>query len=426
MGAGFTTRAGCLLAAGVAAVLCGLVLGEYDLVRGGLIAVAIPLVASVIVRRSRVSIASQRDPGPIRVPAGEPVSVGLSVTNRALLPTGSLMLEDQLPPRTEGRARFVISTLGSRESRAASYRLPGLGRGRYVMGPLRLRLTEPFGLIDISRSFRSTTTAIVHPVVDELPPMTLPRSWDAGDNQSSHSIGSHGADDASIREYRQGDDLRKVHWRSSAKTGVMMVRHEERPWQGHTCVLVDTRGAAHSASTPAASDARETSSLEWAVSFAASVTNHLLRAGRETTLVAGTTLIRPSGHHDTVVDDELAMLQPSSDRDLLKTVDAARAAGRDSAIVAVLGALDVTSIHAVSDLRPRGSRSAAYAVVLDTATWLRHRPDRGAYLPTADAVAALRAAGWWVAVARQGDPTPTTWARLLEQSASHALGDARS
>jgi uncharacterized protein (DUF58 family) len=425
MAAGFTTRAGCLLAAGVAAVACGLMLGEYDLVRGGLVAIAVPLVALVIVRRSRVSIASQRDPGPVRVPAGEPVSIGLSVTNRALLPTGALMLEDQLPSQLDGRARFVISTLGSRESRSASYRLPGLSRGRYVLGPLRLRLTEPFGLIDISRSFRSTTTALVCPVVDELPPLTLPRSWDAGDNQSSHSIGSHGADDASVREYRQGDDLRKVHWRSSAKTGALMVRHEERPWQGHTCVLVDVRSRAHTASTPRADDARESSSLEWAISFAASVANHLLRAGRETTVVAGTTIIRPSGPSDTVVEDQLTVLQASGDRDLVSTVDAARAAGRDSAIVAVLGALDSPSMQSVSELRPRGSRSAAFAVVLDTPTWLRHQPPLVA-MSTEEAVAALRAAGWWVAVAHQGDSTPAVWSELLDQSSNRSLGDARS
>jgi uncharacterized protein (DUF58 family) len=425
MAAGFTTRAGCLLAAGAAAVLCGLVLGEYDLVRGGLLAIAVPLVASVIVRRSRVSIASQRDPGPVRVPAGEAVSIGLSVTNRALLPTGALMLEDQLPSQLDGRARFVISTLGSRESRSASYRLPGLSRGRYVLGPLRLRLTEPFGLIDISRSFRSTTTALVCPIVDDLPPMTLPRSWDAGDNQSSHSIGSHGADDASIREYRQGDDLRKVHWRSSAKTGALMVRHEERPWQGHTCVLIDVRSAAHGSSTPRAADARESSSLEWAISFAASVANHLLRAGRDTTVVAGSTIIRPNGQHDTVVEDQLTVLQASSDRDLIATADAARTAGRDSAIVAILATLDATSLQTVSELRPRGSRSAAFAVVLDVASWLGHEPHRTS-MSTAEAVATLRAAGWWVAVAAQGDSTPTVWSQLLDQSSNRSLGDARS
>ncbi len=165
--------------------------------------------------------------------------------------------------------------------------------------------------------------------------MTLPRSWDAGDNQSSHSIGSHGADDASIREYRQGDDLRKVHWRSTAKTGALMVRHEERPWQGHTCVLLDVRAVAHTASTPAADDPRQSSSLEWAVSFAASVVDHLLRAGRDTTLVAGTAVIRPNGPHDTAVEDQLTVLQTSHDRDLVPTAEAARSAGRESAVVAV-------------------------------------------------------------------------------------------
>ena len=142
-----------------------------------------------------------------------------------------------------------------------------------------------------------------------------------------------------------------------------MVRHEERPWQGHTCVLVDVRAAAHTASTPRAADARESSSLEWAVSFAASVAVHLVRAGRDTTVVAGTTVIRPNGSHDTVVEDELAVLAATSDLDLVRTVSTARQAGQDSAVVAVLGPLDPASVHAVSELRPRGSRSAAFAVV---------------------------------------------------------------
>jgi len=423
---GFTTRAACLLAAGVAAVLCGLILGEYDLVRGGLIAGAIPLVASVVVRRAQVSIASQREPGPIRVAAGEAVTVGLSVTNRALLPTGSLMLEDQLPPRADGRARFVISTLGSRESRSASYRLPALPRGRYVIGPLRLRLTDPFGLIDISRSFRSTTTAIVYPVVDPLPPTSLPRSWDDGDNQSSHSIGSHGADDASIREYRQGDDLRKVHWRSSAKTGALMVRHEERPWLGRTTVLLDTRAGAHASSGVSSDDPRDSSSLEWAVSFAASVADHLVRAGRDTCLIAGSALIRPSGAQDTVIEDELAVLPPGADRELLGSIEIARADARESAMVAVLGAVDAESLSAFSDLRARVSRSAAYAVLVDTTSWLGRRVGPSSFLETGQAVAALRAAGWWVAAARQGETNATVWARVLEQASPHSLGDART
>src|SRR4051812_46319341 len=97
--AGFTTRASCLLAAGITAVLCGLLLGEIDLVRVGVLAAAIPCVAALVVQRSRVQIANRRSVEPTRASAGEPVTVHLVISNRSVLRTGTLMLEDQLPDR---------------------------------------------------------------------------------------------------------------------------------------------------------------------------------------------------------------------------------------------------------------------------------------------------------------------------------------
>ena len=49
----------------------------------------------------------------------------------------------------------------------------------------------------------------------------------------------------STREYRYGDDLRKVHWRATARTGQLMVRLEERPWRAQATLLLDTRARAH-------------------------------------------------------------------------------------------------------------------------------------------------------------------------------------
>jgi uncharacterized protein (DUF58 family) len=127
---GFTTRASCLLAAGLTAVACGLLLGAVDLVRAGVLAAAVPLVAALSVHRSRVRIANRRSVEPVRASAGEAVTIHLTITNRSSLRTGVLMLEDRLPERLIGRARFVLDPLGSHETRTVSYRMPNLGRGR--------------------------------------------------------------------------------------------------------------------------------------------------------------------------------------------------------------------------------------------------------------------------------------------------------
>src|SRR5690348_13307489 len=108
------------MAAGGTAVLCGLLLGVVDLVRAGLLALAIPLVAAAVVYQSRVRIANRRAVEPTRAEAGGSVTVTLAVTNRALLRTGALLLEDQLPQQVSGTARFVVPGLAGREVRSVS------------------------------------------------------------------------------------------------------------------------------------------------------------------------------------------------------------------------------------------------------------------------------------------------------------------
>ena len=163
--AGFTTRACCLLAAGVTAVAVRPAarrdrpgprrrLRDRDPARR---------------QRRRAPLAGQhRQPpnassrcGPS---AGTPITVSLTVTNRSVLPTGALMMEDTLPSQLHGRARFVLDGLGRRESRAVTYRIPPLPRGRYEAGPLRLRLTDPFRMVDLNRSFTATSTFVLTPV----------------------------------------------------------------------------------------------------------------------------------------------------------------------------------------------------------------------------------------------------------------------
>jgi uncharacterized protein (DUF58 family) len=412
--AGFTTRASCLLAAGLTAVLCGLLLGEVDLVRAGVLAAGVPAVAAVVVHRSRLQIANQRSVEPRQAQAGESVTVHLAITNRSRLRTGTLMLEDQLPDRLPGRARFVLDPLGGHETRTVSYRIPAPPRGVYRVGPLRLRLSDPFRMTDLSRSFSATDEFVVAPVVEQLPAVDPPRTDDLGDSAGSHSVGVHGADDQSTREYRIGDDLRKIHWRSSARTGTLMVRQEERPWRGQSTILLDLRAAAHviRGDAPAGTDPRLASSLEWAVSAAASIGARFLQTGRETGL-----LCDPSGARQRFGDSgrlalHLAGVREQGLSDLAPIAGPLRTAARDSALVAVVGRLDPVTLRTLADAHPRGRSSPALAVLLDVDTW--NEPDLPVDgRPIAASAEVLRNAGWRVTIARRDDTVAASWQMLV-------------
>ena len=81
-----------------------------------------------------------------------------------------------------------------------------------------------------------------------------------------------GQDDALVREYRQGDDVRRIHWRSTARWGDLMVRREEQAWDPSASIVLDSRASAHAGRGMH-------NSLEWAISAAASIGIHFLDDG---------------------------------------------------------------------------------------------------------------------------------------------------
>ena len=414
---GFTTRATCLLAAGATALLCGVLLGQVDLTRAGVLALAVPLFSAVVVQRSRVLIANRRRVEPEHASSGDDVLVHLTITNRSRLGSGALMLEDQLPSSLPGKARFVLDSLASRESRTVTYRLNNLSRGRYRTGPLQVRLTDPFHLIDLRRAFTATTEFVVRPVVDALPALSPPLAHDLGDNAGSHSIGTHGADDASTREYRTGDPLRKIHWRSTARMGALMVRQEERPWQGRATVVLDLRESAHVSRPSSANggerDERDRSSLEWAISAAASIGSHLLAAGRAVELISDVDAVRPLASHSTLAFVEhLAGVHGSRNASLAPARAVLASTARESALIAVLGDVDPITLQVLTECHPRGSVTPAVALLLDTRTWRGDAPEA----PDGhcqNAARALRAAGWRVRVVPCGTRIADAWRDTL-------------
>ncbi|MGP4003143.1 DUF58 domain-containing protein [Streptomyces sp. 8N706] len=407
--AGLTTRGRSFLAAGVAAALCAYVLGQADLLRVGLLLAALPLVCVAVLFRTRYRVAGSRRLSPARVPAASESRVHLRVDNVSRLPTGLLMLQDRVPYVLGPRPRFVLDRVEPGGQREVSYRVRSDLRGRYPLGPLQLRLTDPFGMCELNRGFSTYDTLTVVPRVETLPANRLSGDASGYGDGRHRSLALAGEDDVIPRGYRHGDDLRRVHWRSTARYGELMVRREEQPQRSGCTVLLDTRRSAHQGGGP-------NSAFEWAVSGAASVSVHLLERGFSVRLLTdtGSSVPGPEGAGGFAGDtseaaglllDTLAVVDHSDEDGLSRAYDVLRG-GREGLLVAFLGSLDEEQTAVVARMRTRSGPAVAF--VLDDAAWSRDgsADDRRSFHKR---VRLLREAGWSVLPVAPGDSLPQLW-----------------
>jgi uncharacterized protein (DUF58 family) len=220
-------------------------------------------------------------------------------------------------------ARFLLSPIAPDTTARAAYRVPTERRGRYEIGPLRASVGDPFGLS--SRSWRAAglDEVIVQPRIHDV--MPLPEG--GGEDLDSDDRRVVGRLDVTgeflmLREYAPGDDLRRVHWKSTARHQRLMIRQDESRRRAPVIVLLDVRSAAH-----------DRVSFELAVEAVASIVTSLEHDQRrvEVRTTSGERLGQAGRRHLASLMDELAVIEPS---------DVARFApgrARPSAVVAVLG-----------------------------------------------------------------------------------------
>jgi uncharacterized protein (DUF58 family) len=419
--AALTTRGRAFLAAGSTVTLCALLLGFDALLRVGLLAVALPLLAAFVVGRARYHFGATRRLSPQRVSPGQTAVMSLGLANGGAMPMGLLLLEDHVPYALGTRARFVLDQAGPRWHEDVQYTVRSEVRGRFEVGPLSIRVSDPFGFIELVRTFRETSPLTVVPTVTALPAIPLNGEWTGqGENRPrAFAVGS--AEDVTTREYRRGDDLRRVHWRSTARTGELMVRREEQPWQSRATIVLDSRSAVHRGSGAA-------SSLEWLVAAAASVAVHLTHAGFAVRLVTDRPLSDASSWHDRHPDDveqsgpildELAVMTLSGTATLAHAVDAVTAS--PGLVVVLLGAATGTDLADLGRMRAHGS--TVLGLCLDTAAW-GDEPDSDH--PGADRLAAhLSARGWYAVTADPYESPAQAWGRL-GALLRHGTGAGRS
>ena len=404
------TRRGVSTLVAVAALwLAARTLGVEQLHTAAVALLVLLLAAAAWIMLLPLRLVVDRDIEPSVASFGGTVTVRLQVRNLGSVPSPATWLEDAVPATLGQSPAFRIPVLTPHRILDLAYELEGVHRGRFVLGPLTAVIRDPFGLVQRRRQIASLGEVTVLPPVWSLPP-GVPLGGASGSVAAGpRRPTSHGDELADIREYVRGDDLRAVHWASTAHRGKLMVRRAEEATSPRATVLLDIRRDRHRGTGPR-------SSFEIAVGTAASVAHHLAVRGRMITLLDRPLVHAPTPQPAAAWMPVLAGLEPI-DVDLgglLRQV--ATGTAGEGTLVAVITPPDPEELRAL--VRAGRGASSRLAVVLDTASY--------AGVATVDpaalrAVAGLRAAGWRATVLRREEQVSERWTQLLGRARSDAV-----
>ena len=411
-----TVRGRLFLLAGLAIMLVAMSAGQRDVMRIGLLVGLLPVIAGFLVSRARLKMSCERSVEPAQVPLGSPMKGQIILGQEGRLPAGILLLEDNVPRELGGRPRFLVDRPDLRWRRVVEYPLLGRVRGRFSTGPLTVRTTDPFGLVQLDRQFVATSEVMVTPQIVPLPAMRTVGGGGNTGEERPHRIGVVGQDDALVREYRQGDDVRRIHWRSTARLGDLMVRREEQAWDPSASLLLDSRADAHAGRGMQ-------NSLEWAISAVASIGIHFLDDGFSIEIYEADGPLRISGsmgQHSSasaeLVVSRLTDLRARSTGSLHYAVESAAIDRAGQLVIAVMGRMSAADANAL--LRVRRNRAQGLVMLLDVDTFADQPgpPEQRAQQELAADI--LRENQWRVIDVPRGMGVAEAWAGLEQISAA--------
>ncbi len=261
-----------MLAAGTAGLGVGLRLGITELVAAGvaaltLLALAIPFLARA--RPYTVDFALDHD----RVTAGGSARVEVQVRND----TPTLVLPGVVDvPVGSGIVEVAVPLLRRGAQHIETVTIPTPRRGIIEIGPLRSVRADPLALLRREATWAQTRELFVHPRTSALPTSSVGFIRDL-EGQASADLVDADISFHAIREYVPGDAQRQVHWKSTAKTGTLMVRQFEQTRRSRMLIAIDRDRHSY----------RDDDEFELAISAAASLGVRGVRDGRDVHVVTG-------------------------------------------------------------------------------------------------------------------------------------------
>lgn len=350
-----TPRGWLVATTGVVLVVLGLGFGSTALQQLGLALVILLGLAVAVVRLGRHDLEVSRTIAPQRARPEQTVTLTIDIVNKSHGAAPLLLLEDRLPAGLSGGARFALFGIEEQGHRTTSLSLRATRRGRYSVGPLSISIVDPFSLARIRSTASPISSFLVHPRVEQL---TMPR--DLGERRSlatssmKQPTGARGEDFYTMREYVEGDDLRKIHWPSTAKRGRYMIRQEETPWHTRATILLDDRSQGHEGFGAA-------SSFERSVESAASLVDLYHRSGYSYRLAGahnvGIAVSRGSDHWSRCLDllAEIGAQRGPEEADalLLRLTELESTSSAEAALLVVAGQVDAKHAMALTRLKRR-------------------------------------------------------------------------
>jgi len=369
--------------------------------------IALPAIAwGVGARRARGAFTVTRRLSAHRVSVDERLELAVTILNRGPRRSSFLLVEDRLPPALGGRQRFVADRIPGGNAQTVAYAVTPHRRGRYSLPRLVLEASDPFDLTRVRLSSGEPVEVLVAPKVERLGGAP-PGAFGAGRGESlSRQLYLAGDEFYTIREYQTGDDLRRIHWPSVARSGALMIRQDEAARRASAIVFLDTRTSllGHDGDPP----------FERAVSATASLGALFLDNGYELKLAS--TDRPPRKVTEGALLDQLTVIGPSGTQYL--GAGAVRSAS-DSATTLVL----VTGVPGEMAMAPLLSLGAGFGRRLVV---LVHRADprtdsgewRAAESRAVGAARTLRRAGWDVFILHPNSTLEEAWRHPIAASAS--------